>query len=80
MNTQISVDGFTVDPADGRAWTADGTWGLVREETGELTLLDSDGMPSNHTLPDDDAAHIIRKAGVGNENLMRRWDYYATAR
>lgn len=71
------IEGFTAD-ADGRLWTADGAWGLERNDDSSVTLLDRDGAPSNHTLSASDAAFIIGRAGLG-EDLMRRWDHYASA-
>jgi hypothetical protein len=75
--TNIQINGFTSNDGD-RVWTADAAWGLVRNEDGSLTLLDVDGMPSNHTLTDDHAAHVVWTAGIG-EGLMSRWDAFASA-
>lgn len=56
------------------------SWGLVRNEDGTLTLLNSEGGPSNHSLSDDRAAHIIRSTGIDSEDLMIRWDSFASIR
>lgn len=71
----IEAPGFTVDPADGRAWTANGQWGLVREDDGTLSLLDSEGYPATGKLSDDDAAYVLRR-GAGDD-LAARWEHYA---
>lgn len=77
----ISIHGFTLAD-DGRAWNEDGSLGLARNDDGSLALLDSEGYPANHTLDDDDAAHILNKTsreGLDPSETTRRWDYYASA-
>lgn len=78
----INIDGFESTDPDGRVWNADATLGLIRNDDDTLTLLNCDGGPSNHTLTDDHAAHILRRSAQDSEDAdatMRRWDYYASA-
>lgn len=67
--TNIFVD---ADEAT-RAWIQDGTQAISLNEDGTLSLLDSDGYPSNHTLSIHHAEHL---ASTGN---LENWDYFASA-
>jgi hypothetical protein len=78
----ISIKGFSRDDVDGRYWNADGTLGLVRDEDGQITLLNSDGEGTRSSLDDSHAAYILGQSAIDKddaEQTIRRWEYYASA-
>lgn len=80
----INIPGFSDIDGDGRVWTLNYRWGLVRNDDGTLSLLDGDGIPAGETLDDDHAAHIIGVVRAARkldepQTLELRWNYYASA-
>ena len=71
-----------VSEQDGRFWNESGTMGVHVNDDQTITLLDSDGVSSNHALALDHAQHILNRArqyGDDEGATMRRWDNYASS-
>lgn len=80
MSTAININGFKFDYSENRAWNASLTIGLIENDDETLTLLDSEGYPSNNSLPVDHAEYILgRLNGLEPSEILARWDSYASA-
>lgn len=80
MTKKINIHGFAIG-ADGRAWNADASLGLIAEDDGTLRLLDAEGAPAANALAADQAEHVLsraRQAGDEPYQAMIRWDNYAS--
>jgi hypothetical protein len=80
--SKINIKGFSRDDVDGRYWNEGGTLGLVHDENGQITLLNSDGEGTRSSLDESHAAYILGHSAIDRddpEQTIRRWENYASA-